>query len=206
MVCGRRFDSRRLHHLPRANGSPLAFFCGKAQACGGSWGFLRTTPIALRRGSGRVSLSPGGSSLLIGGGLRAKSASSPICPLTSHVVTRGPIERLDGIIPYQEEITNRGESLDRAAEITENRVRRHQSPAQRPPKQGDIEAESLLLFPWSTEAIKEETVMLRLQINVGTSAVLAALVALAPRLDAAGPNSSLPFQRTEVRWRRALTP
>jgi len=121
------------------------FFCGKAQACGGSWGFLRTTPIALRRGSGRVSLSPGGSSLLVGGGLRAKSASSQICVLTSHVVTRGPIERLDGIIAYQEEITNRGESLDRAAEITENRVRRHQSPAQRPPKQGDIEAESLLL-------------------------------------------------------------
>ena len=48
--------------------------------------------------------------------------------------------------------------------------------------------------------------MLRLRINVGTSAVLAALVALAPRLYAAGPNSSLPFQRTEVRWRRALTP
>lgn len=64
----------------------------------------------------------------------------------------------------------------------------------------------MLLFPWSTEAIKEETVMVRLQINVGTSAVLAALVALAPRLDAAGLNSSLPFQRTEVRWRRALTP
>ena len=41
--------------------------------------------------------------------------------------------------------------------------------------------------------------MLRLQTNVGTSVVLAVLVSLAPRLDAAGPNSSLPFPRTEER-------
>ncbi len=41
--------------------------------------------------------------------------------------------------------------------------------------------------------------MWRLQTNVGTSAVLAALVSLAPRLDAAGPNSSRSFQRTEAR-------
>ena len=41
--------------------------------------------------------------------------------------------------------------------------------------------------------------MLRLQTNVGTSVVLAVLVSLAPRLDAAGPNSGLPLQRTEAR-------
>ena len=42
--------------------------------------------------------------------------------------------------------------------------------------------------------------MLRLQINVGTSAVLAALVALAPRLDAAGAKfqPALPKNRSAL--------
>ena len=57
------------------------FFCGKAQACGGSWGFLRTTPIALRRGSGRVSLSPGGSSLLVGGASGRSPQAAKFAPL-----------------------------------------------------------------------------------------------------------------------------
>ncbi len=40
MVCGRAFDSRALHHSPKANGSPLAFFFRDSAGLRGFLGFL----------------------------------------------------------------------------------------------------------------------------------------------------------------------
>ena len=112
------------------------------------------------------------------------------------------IKLLDAIIAYLEEITNRGESLDRAAELPRTESDDTRAQLSEPPKTGGMlrQRKVLLSSLRSPSAIEGgDSLMLRLQTNVGTSVVLAVLVSLAPRLDAAGPNSSLPFPRTEVR-------
>ncbi len=66
MVCGRAFDSRALHHSPKANGSPLAFFfAGRRADVGVREGSCGLRGSAYRPVPTPVLLSPGGSSLLV---------------------------------------------------------------------------------------------------------------------------------------------
>lgn len=81
MICGREFDSRRLHQQLKANHSRLDFFLAVYCGLAGASGFLRTSGIGLPSPSGRVSLSPGGTSLLVGRaparGVRKQSRTQP---------------------------------------------------------------------------------------------------------------------------------